>query len=98
VLTGSCVRDGITAILNFHWSVFKFSLIFDENPEGNSYYLNTAKLEYNQTNEYFPDTTYKGHVVLNTKDGGNFYFTPLGKSYICENGDDQGPLKLYNQV
>ena len=48
MLTGSCVRTGITAILNFHWSVFKFSLIFDENPEGNSYYMNKAVLEYNQ--------------------------------------------------
>jgi len=34
---------------------------------------------------------------LNTKEGGNFYFTPLGKSYVCENGDDQGPLPFYNQ-
>jgi hypothetical protein len=48
MLTGSCVRTGITAVLNFHWSVFKFSLIFDENPEGNSYYLNQAVLEFNQ--------------------------------------------------
>ena len=48
MLTGSCVHTGITAILNFHWSVFKFSLVFDENPEGNSYYLNKAVLEYNQ--------------------------------------------------
>lgn len=36
-------------------------------------------------------------MVLNTKEGGNFYFTPLGKSYVCEVGDDQGPLPLYNQ-
>ena len=48
MLTGRCVLDGITAVLNFHWSVFKFSLVFDENPEGNSYYLNKAVLEYNQ--------------------------------------------------
>ena len=51
-----------------------------------------------KTNEYFPDSTYLGKVILNTKEGGNFYFTPLGKSYVCENGDDQGPLRLYNQV
>jgi hypothetical protein len=43
MLTGTCVHTGITAILNFHWSVFKFSLVFNENPEGNSYYLNKAK-------------------------------------------------------
>ncbi len=47
-ISGSCVRTGITAVLNLHWSAFKFSLIFDENPEGNSYYLNKAVLEYNQ--------------------------------------------------
>jgi hypothetical protein len=51
-----------------------------------------------QTTEYFPDTTYRGHVILNTRSDGNFYFTPLGKSYICDDGEDQGPLKLYNQV
>jgi hypothetical protein len=48
MLTGTCVHTGITAILNFHWSVFKFSLVFNENPEGNSYYLHKAVLEYNQ--------------------------------------------------
>jgi hypothetical protein len=53
MLTGNCVRTGITAILNFHWSVFKFSLVFDENPEGNSYYLNKAVLEYNQVNDLY---------------------------------------------
>ena len=47
-----CVHTGITAILNFHWSVFKFSLVFDENPEGNSYYMNKAVLEYNQVRPF----------------------------------------------
>jgi hypothetical protein len=52
MLTGTCVHTGITAILNFHWSVFKFSLVFNENPEGNSYYLHKAVLEYNQVTKY----------------------------------------------
>lgn len=52
MLTGTCVHTGITAILNFHWSVFKFSLVFDENPEGNSYYMNKAVLEYNQVRPF----------------------------------------------
>ena len=45
-VSGSCVRDGDTAVLTMTWSVFNFSLIFTENPEGNSYYLNTAVLRY----------------------------------------------------
>ena len=48
-VSGSCVRDGDTAVLTMTWSVFNFSLIFTENPEGNSYYLNTALLKYNQS-------------------------------------------------
>ncbi len=47
-ISGSCVRKGDTAVLTMHWSVFNFSLVFTENPEGNSYYLNKAILKYNQ--------------------------------------------------
>ena len=43
-ISGSCVREGDTAVLTMRWSVFNFSLVFTENPEGNSYYLNTAIL------------------------------------------------------
>ena len=45
---------------------------------------------------YFSDATYRGPVTLRTRQGYNFYFTPLGKSYMCKNGEDQGPLDLYN--
>ena len=91
---GSCVRDGDTAVLTMHWSVFNFSLVYTQNPEGNSYYLNKAILKYNQSLESFYDATYRGHISLQTKKGSNYYFTPLGKSYICI--EDEDPLELYN--
>ena len=43
-VSGSCVREGDTAVLTMRWSVFNFSLVFTSNPEGNSYYLNKAIL------------------------------------------------------
>ena len=52
-VSGSCVREGDTAVLTMRWSVFNFSLVFTENPEGNSYYLNQAILKYNQTLDIF---------------------------------------------
>lgn len=47
-ISGSCVREGDTAVLTMRWSVYNFSLVFTENPEGNSYYLNKAILKFNQ--------------------------------------------------
>ena len=42
---GSCIRgEGDTAVLTMHWSVFNFSLVYTQNPEGNSYYLNSGEL------------------------------------------------------
>ncbi|XP_059087532.1 uncharacterized protein LOC131883940 [Tigriopus californicus] len=95
-ISGSCVREGDTAVLTMHWSVFNFSMIFTENPEGNSYYLNRAILKYNQSLDIFRDATYRGPVILETPKTWNYYFTPLGKSYVCQHGEDQGPLDLYN--
>ena len=45
-ISGSCVRDGDTAVLTMRWNVFNFSLVFTQNPEGNSYYLNKAILRH----------------------------------------------------
>ena len=95
-ISGSCVREGDTAVLTMRWSVFNFTLIYTENPEGNSYYLNTAVLRYNQSLAAFADANYRGDVKVQTKKGWNYYFTPLGKSYVCVNGEDQGPLSLFN--
>lgn len=97
-VSGSCVRDGDTSVLTMRWGgVFNFSLIFTKNPEGNSYYLNTGLLKYNQSLGVFTDATYRGPVILQTKKSWNFYFTALGHSYTCTNGEDQGPLDLYNE-
>ena len=89
-ISGSCVREGDTAVLTMRWSVFNFSLVFTENPEGNSYYLNRAILRYNQSLDIFADATYRGPVILETAKRTNFYFTPLGHSYVCKTGEDQG--------
>ena len=51
-------------------------------------------LKYNQSLEDFYDATYRGGVSLQTAKGKNFYFTPLGKSYICV--EDEDPMILYN--
>ena len=41
---GSCIRgEGDTAVLTMRWSVFNFSLVYTQNPEGNSYYLNSGE-------------------------------------------------------
>ena len=96
-ISGSCVREGDTAVLTMRWSVFNFSLVYTKNPEGNSYYLNKAILKYNQSLDIFDDATYRGPVILETKKKSNFYFTSLGKSYQCTNAEDQGPLDLYNE-
>ena len=37
----------------------------------------------------------QGVVTLQTMPGLNFFFTPLGKSFICRRAEDQGPLKLF---
>ena len=95
-VSGSCVRQGDTAVITMRWSVFNFSLIYTENPEGNSYYLNTALLKYNQSSDLFKDASYHKEVKVQTRKGWNYYFTPLGKSYCCQHAEDQGPLALFN--
>ena len=72
-------------------------MIFTENPEGNSYYLDTVVLKYNQSlPDLFVDATYHGQVIAKTQEGWNYYFTPLGKSWVCRRAVDQGTLRLYN--
>ena len=96
-ISGSCVREGDTAVLTMRWGSFNFSLIYTENPEGNSYYLNTAVLRYNQSSSIFYDASYHKEMKVHTKKGWNYYFTPLGKSYVCKTAEDQGPLALFNE-
>ena len=91
---GSCVKDGDSAVLSMLWAGFNFSLVYTKNPEGNSYYLNKALLNYNQSYPMFEDGTYSGMVHLHTKKDKNFYFTPLGMTHVCISDED--PLILYN--
>ena len=51
-------------------------------------------LKYNQSLESFYDATYRGRVSLQSKKGMNYYFTPLGKSYVCV--EDEDPITLFN--
>ena len=44
----------------------------------------------------FKNIAYPGINTLQTKPGLNFFFTPLGKSFVCSKSEDQGPMKLYN--
>jgi hypothetical protein len=67
-ISGNCVERGDTAILTLSWSPgFNFSLIYTKNVEGNSYYLNKARLNFTMgdaTNGIFPDAQYRGKVAL----------------------------------
>ena len=54
-------------------------------------------VDFFQTLDIFRDSTYRGPVILQTKKTKNFYFTPLGRSYTCQHGEDQGPLNLFNE-
>ena len=101
-VNGTCVMESETAKIFIFWSGFNFSIEFIKNPEGNSYYMNRIVLVYDTKHpdlaEDFKYAARTGRVHLETKQGKNFFFTPLGKSYICTRSEDQGPLKLYNLV
>jgi len=99
-VNGTCVLESETAKIFIFWSGFNFSIEFIKNPEGNSYYMNRMILVYDTRHpdlaEDFQYAAYKGKIHLETRPGKNFFFTPLGKSYICMKSADQGPLKLFN--
>merc|ERR1712223_1640553 len=48
---------------------------------------------FNLTFEYVKT---HGKIHLETRPGKNFFFTPLGKAYLCYKAENQGPLKLWN--
>ena len=88
------------SICSSSYSGYNFTLEFIKNPEGNSFYMNRALLQYDTRHpdiySIFKYAAYQGIIRLETKPGLNFFFTPLGKSFVCRNAEDQGPMKLYN--
>lgn len=99
-VNGTCALETETSKIFIFWSGFNFSIEFIKNPEGNSYYMNRMILVYDTQHpdlaKDFEYAAYKGKIHLETRPGKNFFFTPLGKSYICMKSADQGPLKLFN--
>ena len=99
-VNGTCVLETETSKIFVFWSGFNFSIEFIKNPEGNSYYMNRVILLYDTRHpdlvQDFQYAANKGLIHLETRPGKNFFFTPLGKSYVCRKSDDQGPLKLYS--
>merc|ERR1719410_2249240 len=99
-VNGTCVMETEMAKIFMFWSGYNFTLEFIKNPEGNSYYMNRALIQYNTKHpdlaKDFQYAALQGVVTLQTMPGLNFFFTPLGKSFICRRAEDQGPMKLYN--
>ena len=99
-VNGTCVSEKEVAKIFVFWSGYNFTLEFIKNPEGNSFYLNRAILQYDTKHpDLYSDFKYsagQGIMKLETMPGLNFFFTPLGKSFVCSNSEDQGPMKLYN--
>ena len=99
-VNGTCVLETEIAKIFLFWSGYNFSMEFIKNPEGNSYYLNRVMFQYNTKHpdlaRDFQYAAAQGLVHLETKPGQNYFFTPLGKSFVCRRSEDQGPLKLYN--
>jgi len=99
-VNGTCALETETSKIFLFWSGFNFSIEFIKNPEGNSYYMNRMIIVYDTSHpdlvQDFENAMYKGKIHLETRPGKNFFFTPLGQSYICMNSLDQGPLKLFN--
>lgn len=99
-VNGTCVKETEVAKMFVFWSGYNFTLEFIKNPEGNSFYLNRAILQYNTKHPdlyaEFKSAAYQGIITLETMPGLNFFFTPLGKSFVCTNSEDQGPMKLFN--
>jgi len=99
-VNGTCVLETETSKIFIFWSGFNFSIEFIKNPEGNSYYMNRMIIVYDTKHPDlaadFQYAAYTGKIHLETRPGKNFFFTPLGHSYICMKSADQGPLKLFN--
>lgn len=98
-VNGTCVMETEKAKISMFWSGYNFTLEFIKNPEGNSYYMNRALIQYNTKHpdlaKDFQYAALQGVITLQTMPGLNFFFTPLGKSFICRRAEDQGPLKLF---
>ena len=99
-VNGTCALETETSMIFIFWSGFNFTIEFTKNPEGNSYYMNRAILIYDtnhpELKKDFEFAKYQGKVHLETRPGKNFFFTPLGKAYLCYKKQNQGPLKLWN--
>ena len=46
-VNGTCILETEKAKIFIFWSGYNFTLEFIKNPEGNSYYMNRALLQYN---------------------------------------------------
>ena len=99
-INGTCIMETEVAKIFMFWSGYNFTLEFIKNPEGNSFYMNRAILQYNTKHpdlaSDFKYAAYSGINTLQTKPGLNFFFTPLGKSFVCRRAEDQGPKKLFS--
>jgi len=99
-VNGTCALKTEVSAIHVFWAGFNLTLEFIKNPEGNSYYMNRVVLIYNTEHPSlkgdFAYANTHGKIHLETRPGKNFFFTPLGKAYLCYKAENQGPLKLWN--
>jgi len=99
-VNGTCALKTETSAIFIFWAGFNLTFEFVKNPEGNSYYMNRVILIYDTEHpslkKDFEYANTHGKIHLETRPGKNFFFTPLGKAYLCYKAENQGPLKLWN--
>jgi len=99
-VNGTCALKTEVSAIYIFWAGFNLTFEFVKNPEGNSYYMNRVILIYDTEHPSlksdFEYANTHGRITLETRPGKNFFFTPLGKAYLCYKAENQGPLKLWN--
>ena len=92
-VNGTCALKTEVSAIHVFWAGFNLTLEFIKNPEGNSYYMNRVVLIYNTEHPSlkgdFAYANTHGKIHLETRPGKNFFFTPLGKAYLCYKAENQ---------
>ena len=92
-VNGTCALKTEVSAIHIFWAGFNLTFEFIKNPEGNSYYMNRIVLIYDTEHPSlkgdFEYANTHGKIHLETRPGKNFFFTALGKSYLCYKAENQ---------
>ena len=105
-VNGTCALKTEVSAIHIFWAGFNLTFEFVKNPEGNSYYMNRVILIYDTEHPSlkgdFEYANTHGKIHLETRPGKNFFFTPLGKAYLCYKAKNQvrtkNNLELGNEL